>query len=166
MKKVEVDRLTRRSTSNLIKNIPRRPILQQGYPSSGRALIPIDAPTVPAPTLGLIEGVVGALVENLKGLSMRGTKRSSHAAGNMDLGEFGDLETVELEPQPLQVPLHRTRVPDIPHKDHKFVAPHAADNIPLPEVALQDRGGLAEDFIPDLVSPGVVDMLEVIQIQY
>ena len=84
----------------------------------------------------------------------------------MDLGEFGDLETVELEPQPLQVPLHRTWVPDIPHKDHKLVAPHAADDIPLPEVALQDRGGLTEDFIPDLVSPGVVDMLEVIQIQH
>ena len=33
-------------------------------------------------------------------------------------------------------------------------------------MALQDRGGLAEDFIPDLVSPGVVDMLEVIQIQH
>ncbi|QBB65191.1 hypothetical protein SRB521_00929 [Intestinimonas butyriciproducens] len=27
LKKLEVDRLTRRSTSNLIKNIPQRPIL-------------------------------------------------------------------------------------------------------------------------------------------
>ncbi len=54
---------------------------------------------------------------------------------------------------------------DIGLDDGEFVAAHASNGVALPHATLQPRRDLLEQFVPDRVSEGVVDGLEVVEIE-
>ncbi len=121
-------------------------------------------PAPPALLLGLVHGQVGRRQEILGPARLLGEEGDAHAGADAVAGALHrELEALDLG-RDLLGELHRAPLVDLRHEDPELVAAQAGQGVHAAHHAGDAAGHDVEQEIPGLVSGGVVEVLELIQV--
>ena len=126
------------------------------------ARVQVDA--VAALRLGHVAGQIGLGQDVVRRLGM--VVDQGHADGAGDVERLAAVEELEVLEQAAQVlrRRHRLRAVHVVEQHRELVAAEAGQQVALADVALEQPGAFLEELVPGGVAEGVVDVLELVQV--
>src|SRR5512139_2897213 len=121
--------------------------------------------TVTALLLGDVAGCVGGTHGRCRSVDAAGERRDTDAHAEHETAPLPAETKVANRVAELQRETHRPVCRAMFQQDAEFVATEARQAVALAHPALQQRADLAQQFVPRSVAAGIVDHLELVEVE-